>query len=277
HEGVAVYDDGVQRATTTPDHTGSNAIEFSDSASMLYGYNNETSEFGFRRMTVDASGVSVDNVTNNLISNYNVDIEYDGGLVYATSGRVIEPEVLTILGTFAASGPVAPDSSVNRTFFLSGSTITAFNQTTFTSAGTLQVIGVSSGSGLIRWGDRGLALRTSTQIVIIETSLVAPKLTGTPTSTPPSGPTPSPTTEPPATPTAPQPTATPAVQTGDASCDGNVNSIDASLLLQVTAALVAALPCPEGADVNEDGVANALDAALILPYDAGLIDALPPA
>src|SRR5207253_9480150 len=59
HAGVAVFDDGVARQTQTPAHTGSNVIEFSATANMLYGYNNETTEFGFRRMIVDASGVSV--------------------------------------------------------------------------------------------------------------------------------------------------------------------------------------------------------------------------
>jgi hypothetical protein len=50
HAGVAVYDNGVQRPTTTPGHTGSNVIEFSALSSRLYGYNQETTEFGFRRI-----------------------------------------------------------------------------------------------------------------------------------------------------------------------------------------------------------------------------------
>ena len=40
-------------------HTGSNVIAFGATAGRLYGYNNETSEFGFRRMDVTASGVTV--------------------------------------------------------------------------------------------------------------------------------------------------------------------------------------------------------------------------
>jgi hypothetical protein len=55
HAGVAIYDNGIQRPITTPRHTGSNVIEFG-SATRLYGYNNESTEYGFRRMTVDASG-----------------------------------------------------------------------------------------------------------------------------------------------------------------------------------------------------------------------------
>jgi hypothetical protein len=62
---------------------------------------------------------------------------------------------------------------------------------------------------------------------------------------------------------------------GDVNCDGNVNSIDAALVLQFDAALIASLPC-QNADVNADGATNAIDAALILQFDAGLIDSLPP-
>ncbi len=64
HAGVAVYDtgvfaSGVERSNVTAIHTGSNVIAFGATAGRLYGYNNETTEFGFRRMDVTASGVTV--------------------------------------------------------------------------------------------------------------------------------------------------------------------------------------------------------------------------
>jgi hypothetical protein len=52
HGGVVVYDDGVPRAVTTPAGDGANRIEFSASPFVLYGQNVETTEFGFRKMTV---------------------------------------------------------------------------------------------------------------------------------------------------------------------------------------------------------------------------------
>ena len=71
--------------------------------------------------------------------------------------------------------------------------------------------------------------------------------------------------------TAPPPTPTPAALPGDANCDGAVNTIDAALILQLTAQLVDAVSCPESADINGDGVTDVLDAALILQMDAGLL------
>jgi hypothetical protein len=117
HAGVGIYDDGVVRSTTTPTHTGSNVIEFSSSASTLYGYNNETSEFGFRRMTINASGVTVTNTTQNLISGSS-DIRYSNGYIYSTSGKVIDPEQES---PWAALRGLVPDLSSCRILSTTGS------------------------------------------------------------------------------------------------------------------------------------------------------------
>ena len=63
---------------------------------------------------------------------------------------------------------------------------------------------------------------------------------------------------------------------GDADCSGEVNAIDAALVLQLVAGLVGSLPCEANADANGDGNINAIDAALILQFTAGLVDQLPP-
>lgn len=62
---------------------------------------------------------------------------------------------------------------------------------------------------------------------------------------------------------------------GDANCDGSINSIDASLVLQQSAGLLATVSCASEADVNGDGVLDSLDAALLLQHDAGLLAELP--
>jgi hypothetical protein len=187
HAGVAIYDNSVQRPTTTPGHTGSNVIEFSAFASRLYGYNQESTEFGFRRMTVDASGVTVldvfDSFMGDLISGFGVDIKFDGGRIYTTSGRVIDPEARTVLGTFsgAASVSVRPDSVLGRVFFLiptGGPTVkvSAYDLNTRQLLGTEEVPGVSgSPSNLVRWGAKGLAFRTTGgQVFLLESPKLIP-------------------------------------------------------------------------------------------------------
>jgi hypothetical protein len=69
----------------------------------------------------------------------------------------------------------------------------------------------------------------------------------------------------------PTPTPTPKVNPGDVDCDGEVNPIDATLILQHVAGLLGELPCPQNADLNEDGQITAKDAEIILQMSAGLI------
>ena len=61
---------------------------------------------------------------------------------------------------------------------------------------------------------------------------------------------------------------------GDSDCNGSVNSIDAALILQNIAGLLANIPCQDGADANHNGTINSIDAALVLQLSAGLLDEL---
>ena len=58
---------------------------------------------------------------------------------------------------------------------------------------------------------------------------------------------------------------------GDANCNGEVNAIDAAIVLQINAGLLRAPSCAENADVNQDGSIDSIDAALILQRVARLI------
>jgi hypothetical protein len=69
---------------------------------------------------------------------------------------------------------------------------------------------------------------------------------------------------------------TPAGRPGDSNCSGAVDSIDAALVLQLSAGLIHTLPCPQNGDVNSDGRTNSIDASLILQFVAGLLPHLPP-
>jgi hypothetical protein len=64
----------------------------------------------------------------------------------------------------------------------------------------------------------------------------------------------------------------PAPETGDASCDGRVNSIDAALVLQFNARLIPLNDCLVEADINRDDRINSIDALIILQCSAGLSD-----
>ena len=179
HEGVAIYDNGTQRPAATPDHTGSNVIEYSGTSSTLYGFNNESTEWGFRTMSVSASGVTVTNTQPNLINANGVDIQFEGGRIYSTNGRIIDPVNRTVVGTFSLptggeTKSVIADSALQRAFFLFASStsvrVLAFDLNTFAQTGsvTLPALGPISGIGsLVRWGEDGLAFRSPTQVILL--------------------------------------------------------------------------------------------------------------
>jgi predicted outer membrane repeat protein len=66
------------------------------------------------------------------------------------------------------------------------------------------------------------------------------------------------------------------VALGDVNCDGEIDPIDAALVLQHTAGLVPSLSCQAAGDASQDGAINAIDAALILQFVAELLPGLPP-
>jgi hypothetical protein len=59
---------------------------------------------------------------------------------------------------------------------------------------------------------------------------------------------------------------------GDASCDGHVDPIDATLVLQHEVDLIDQLPCEDKADVDKDGEIDSVDAVVILHKSAGFIE-----
>jgi|GEM_PF-918409 len=176
HAGVAIYDNGAMRPVATPGFSGSNLIEYGASSAALYGYNSETSEFGFRTMSVDASGVNITNVQTNFMIG---DFRFEGGRIYTVTGQILDPVNRIVLGHFATpqSTPIrglVVDAALNRAFYLaqlsSSLQIIAFDLTTFAQTGslTLSDLTFSNSGSLVRWGSNGLAFRIDTQVLTLQ-------------------------------------------------------------------------------------------------------------
>jgi len=114
HEGVGIYDNGIVRPTTSQDHTGSNQIEFVD-AGQLVGFNNETTEFGFRRLTITAAGVSETSVVNSIVSGFGLKFSTYGNKAFFSNGAVVDFNFAPyVAGTFSGvSGPGVYDTYTN--------------------------------------------------------------------------------------------------------------------------------------------------------------------
>jgi hypothetical protein len=196
--GVAIFDDGVKRPRTGPDHQeGSFLLAFA-SPSILYGSTFDR----LSKMSVDSSGVLGAGTAPFFAGNSMI---FANNLLYGSTGQVINPTTGALVGTFTGGGFLnnshAIDVVNNRAFFLTDQftidgfsvSISGYDLNTFLPVGSFQIKGVAGGaSNLVRWGTNGLAFRTpDRKIYLIETPLVNGLPVPSPTPTP--SPTPSPT------------------------------------------------------------------------------------
>ena len=169
---MAIFDDGLPRPARTQRHTGANQIEFSQSPDLLYGYNNETTEFGFRHIGVDGNGATQTSVTRNLIQGFGVGIEFHDGLVYATSGLAIDPAIPSAVGTYAGVSfgrSVVADSAAGLVYFLTTGGLLIYDMSTFVLLETVPIAGLGNNPGsLVQHGPGSLAFRSSGRVFLVD-------------------------------------------------------------------------------------------------------------
>jgi trimeric autotransporter adhesin len=186
HAGLAVFDNGVMRGDPTGEHSGPNAIEFSASSSTLYGLHNETDDGGFYTVAIGAGGPTVADVTSGLILGTS-DIAFAAGRAYGTTGAIVDPVALQLLGTFAVNevgiygSRIVVDAANSRAVFLEAgdppfsAALHAFDLNSFQSIRTLRIPaapGPSDATSLIRWGADGLAFRSLNIVYLVRSRLV---------------------------------------------------------------------------------------------------------
>ncbi len=172
--GVAVFDDAVQRPTTTPDHDGAYFIKFNPATGVLYG----TGDYGSTLYTMTPNATGIVN-TSSYAYLANADLSFDGGLIYSSSGQAVDPTAQALLGSFTgfpttyfggSSTSLASDAANGRVFFLTGdptgnsstAQIFEYDTATYRPVGALTLSGVSGrADNLIAYGANGLAFRTS--------------------------------------------------------------------------------------------------------------------
>jgi hypothetical protein len=165
--GVVIFDDAVARPTSVPGYAASghlfDSLQWGANATALYSSNTETSGFDFYTMSVDSAGATFDNDYTLSFSNYGARIHFDrgNGLIYSDTGQTINPLTGNPLQQFFEDGPMAPDSSINRAFFVDlNGDVMAFNQATFSEVSSFTVSNIDFPLRMIRWGTNGIAFNT---------------------------------------------------------------------------------------------------------------------
>src|SRR6185436_18960086 len=101
--------------TNTQFPVGSLVIEPSADPSIFFGYGGD---YGFRRLRLDASGMTEIEVNKTLLQDSSADILSDGNRVFSTSGVEIDGAQMTRLGSFPIGKPLRPDLAINRVYFI---------------------------------------------------------------------------------------------------------------------------------------------------------------
>jgi DNA-binding beta-propeller fold protein YncE len=178
--GVAIFSNEAMLPDTTASLIGSGAVAFCSSGSTLYGFDNQTTGFGFYTMSVNSNGVQQTSEVPNLIVGV-ANIICDSNVVYASTGYAVDPLNNTQLGIFSGmhnpSG-MAIDDTNKKVFFLDTNSVTnavtinGFDQTSYSLTGTLSVNAASSaGRDLVRWGTNGFAVATQDQVLLMSGTL----------------------------------------------------------------------------------------------------------
>jgi len=138
----------------------------------LYGLYNELGASGIGRRGISPSGPGTPKGFIDDAHESSSDIKYEGGKLFASSGKIFDFENPSILGTCTGgSGLVAPQAKAHRVYFLQnmdkGWRFHAFDTRTFTSLGTMDIPGLQGNPmRLVKWGDDSYAVRTSSSQII---------------------------------------------------------------------------------------------------------------
>jgi len=204
--GVAVFDNGVQRAKTGPSHTqGPDFLAFSATESKLYA----SGQYSYlQTLTIDASGVAATSLT---LFDIRTRIKFANGRIYTATGQIIDPETKKLLGTFPGAvgsnvflhprdNAFVIDTAAGRAYYLTTEggvpTLKAFDLNTFELVGSATLPGITGmPTATARWGTNGIAFRTDAGLYLVQTSLI-PSSDPIPTPTPSVSPTPTPSASP---------------------------------------------------------------------------------
>jgi hypothetical protein len=108
--GAVLIDEGVARPEKTPGHSGASRLT-GGPPGYVYGFNDLSTGFGFYALKIELNGFT-QTEHRDLIDGFDTDIFYANGMVFATSGEVVDvsnPAAPARGGVFAYQGLVAYD------------------------------------------------------------------------------------------------------------------------------------------------------------------------
>jgi hypothetical protein len=169
--GVAIFDDNVVRLDYAPFNPSYlyDTVAWGEADDIL-----TASQVPLSIFQVTPSGVS--SIVVGPTSFNNGDLlheDFGTGLIYSDTGNVADPATQAQVGTYSASGLVAPDSTLNSVFILGQTasqantnsyTIDSFNESAYTPTSSITLTNLlGTPIELVRWGTSGIAVLTANQ------------------------------------------------------------------------------------------------------------------
>src|SRR5262249_61547020 len=111
-----------------------------------------SSGFELVKFDVDSNGVTGNIIGNSLLSGFSNGLQFAGGRLYSTGGRVVDAASASLAGTSQGTGggsvtAFAVDAALHRIFYVSGGTsnvvLSAFDTDTFLPLGSVTLAGVN--------------------------------------------------------------------------------------------------------------------------------------
>lgn len=227
---LATFDSGVLRQMVDRNaegvgvgNTQAYSIALNEAGTIVYANDDYWSTAEFKRIAARPDGLKYLSGTSNLIGRGMISA---GGLLYSSSGAVVDPEKSRLVGQLAMPSyncSVAPDPAAGRVYSLCGQRLDAYDGRSFSLIGSLYLTAAPGGSGLTRYGADGLAYVGLDGLVYVTRTSAIPALSQ-PVSMP-----------------QPQPPSTPGVTVIDLEAQGLEYDIGRGLLY-------AALPNSEAAN-----------------------------
>ena len=174
-DGLAFFRDG-QALAEGIGQSSVNFVAFA-SASRLYAYGDSS---GLLRLAVDDPGLQTLGFLQNVVEAGTAGFTVANSRIYFPGGSVFDAESGQALGRFnglsvSTAAPLVDPASQRAVFIERGpfdSNLAAYDMSTFARVGSNLLAGVNgTASSLYRWGEDGLAFRTSSGVVMVRTTL----------------------------------------------------------------------------------------------------------
>ncbi|MBN9660669.1 MAG: hypothetical protein J0H49_20935 [Acidobacteria bacterium] len=180
---LATFDSGVLRRMVDRNaegvgvgNTQAYSIALNEDGTIVYANDDYWSTAEFKRLAARPDGLQYLSGTKNLIGRGMISA---GGLLYSSSGMVVDPEKSRVVGRLAMPSydcSIAPDPAAERVYSLCGQSLDAYDGRSFSLIGSLRMTAAPAGSELIRFGADGLAYVGGDGLVYVTQTSAIPAL-----------------------------------------------------------------------------------------------------